>query len=211
MTAWLTRIVLDPRNRAAGRDLGDADALHKRVMSLVPNDLGEQARAKAGVLYRYDETGTAGPHLLIQTGLPISPALLPDRYGTLAVRDLTPLLQVLRADMAVRYRIVGNTAKRLGRTSERPGKLVALRGPEADQWWHTRAEASGLILRTLISTALSDIRGKGPGRVQHAVTRFDGIAVIKDPDLVRQAVLSGVGRGKAHGCGLLSLAPMDAS
>ncbi|MGP3959728.1 type I-E CRISPR-associated protein Cas6/Cse3/CasE [Nonomuraea sp. 3N208] len=209
MTAWLTRIVLDPRSHAARRDLGDADALHKRVMSLVPDELGEQARAKAGVLYRYDETGTVGPHLLIQTGLPIDNSRLPARYGSLAVRDLTPLLDLLRADMTVRYRIVGNPTKRLGRTSEREGKLVALRGMEADQWWHARAEASGLILHTLISTALPDIRGKGPGRVQHAATRFDGIAVIKDPGLVRHAVLAGIGRGKAHGCGLLSLALTD--
>ncbi|MGW4412318.1 type I-E CRISPR-associated protein Cas6/Cse3/CasE [Nonomuraea sp. NPDC004702] len=209
MSAWLTRIILNAGSRTARRDLGDADALHKRVMSLVPNDLGERARATAGVLYRYDETDQAGPHLLIQTQLPIDSSLLPDQYGSLAVRDLTPLLNLLRADMAVHYRIVGNPTKRLGRTSERSGKLVALRGDEADQWWHNRAHASGLILRTLISTSLPDIRGKGPGRVQHAATRFEGIAVIKDADLARQAVLSGVGRGKAHGCGLLSLAPAD--
>ncbi|GGO81320.1 type I-E CRISPR-associated protein Cas6/Cse3/CasE [Nonomuraea cavernae] len=208
MTAWLTRIVLEPRSKTAQRDLRDAEALHKRVMSLVPDGLGEQARAKAGVLYRYDETGAVGPHLLVQSGLPIDAARLPQQYGSLAVRDLTLLLDLLHSDLAVRYRIVGNTTKRLGRTSERAGKLLALRGAEADQWWHARAEANGLILRTLTSTPLPDVRGKGPGAVRHAATRFDGLAVVKDPDLVRQAVLNGIGRGKAYGCGLLSLAPL---
>jgi CRISPR system Cascade subunit CasE len=192
MTAWLTRIVPEARSQAVRRDLRDAEALHKRVMSLVPDGLGEQARAKAGVLYRYDETGA------------VDAARLPDQYGSLAVRDLSPLLDRLQPDMAVQYRIVANTTKRLGRTSERAGKLVALRDAEADQWW----KASGLILRTLISTSLPDIRGKGPGGVRHAATRFDGMAVVKDPDLVRQAVLGGIGRGKAYGCGLLSLAPL---
>jgi CRISPR system Cascade subunit CasE len=208
MTAWLTRIVPEPCNQAVRRDLRDAEALHKRVMSLVPDGLGEQARAKAGVLYRYDETVAVGPHLLIQTGLPIDASRLPDKYGSLAVRDLSPLLEVLKPDIGVRYRIVANTSKRLGRTSERAGKLLALRGDEADQWWQVRAEANGLILRTLISTSLPDIRGKGPAGVRHAAARFDGIAVVKDPELVRQAVLQGIGRGKAYGCGLLSLAPL---
>jgi len=208
MTAWLTRIVLEPRSMAASRDLRDAEALHKRVMSLVPDGLGEQARAKAGVLYRYDETGAAGPHLLVQTAVPIDAARLPQQYGSLAVRDLTPLLDLLQPELTVRYRIIGNTAKRLGRTSERAGKLLALRGADADQWWQARAEANGLILRTSIATPLPDVRGKGPGTVRHAVTRFDGLALVKDPDLVRQAVRNGIGRGKAYGCGLLSLAPL---
>jgi CRISPR system Cascade subunit CasE len=38
---------------------------------------------------------------------------------------------------------------------------------------------------------------------------FDGIAVIKDAELVRAAVQTGIGRGKAYGCGLLSIAPME--
>ncbi|MFG1949298.1 type I-E CRISPR-associated protein Cas6/Cse3/CasE [Nonomuraea sp. NPDC048826] len=208
MTTWLTRIVPEPRSHAAQRDLRDAEALHKRVMSLVPDGLGDQARAKAGVLYRYDETGTVGPHLLIQTGMPIDTTRLPQQYGSLAVRDLTPLLDALNTNMGIRYRIIANTAKRLGRNSDRPGKLVSLRGPEADQWWHARAEGNGLILKTLISTSLPDVRSKGKDGVRHAATRFDGIALIKDPELVRQAVLKGIGRGKAYGCGLLSIAPL---
>jgi CRISPR system Cascade subunit CasE len=208
MSVWLARIVPDPRTAAVRRDLGDAEALHKRVMSLVPDGLGDQARAKACVLYRYDETPNIGPHLLIQTGLPVDATRLPERYGTLAVRDLTPLLTALSDGMAVRYRITANTAKRLGRTSERPGKIVALRGSEAEQWWTARAESVGLMLRTLIFTSLPDIRGAGSNAVRHAAGRFDGVAVIKDAELVRHAVLAGVGRGKAYGCGLLSLASM---
>jgi CRISPR system Cascade subunit CasE len=211
MSVWLIRIVPAPGSRSAHRDLRDAEALHKRVMSLFPDGLGERARATAGVLYRYDETDAVGPHLLIQSRLPVDSARLPDRYGSLAVRDLTPLLDLLNADLAVRYRIVANTVKRLGRTAERAGKLVALRGAEAEEWWRSRAEAGGLALRTLLSTELPDIRGTGPHGVRHAVTRFDGIALIKDAEAVRHAVLNGIGRGKPYGCGLLSLAPLPAS
>lgn len=78
----------------------------------------------------------------------------------------------------------------------------------AEEWWKAKAEAAGLILRTLISSSMPDIRGVGEDAVQHAATRCDGVAVIKDAELVRAAVRAGIGRGKAYGCGLLSLAPM---
>ena len=42
--------------------------------------------------------------------------------------------------------------------------------------------------------------------MRHAVVRFDGIGVVTDPDALRAAVLTGIGRGKSYGCGLLSLA-----
>ncbi len=36
---------------------------------------------------------------------------------------------------------------------------------------------------------------------------FDGLLEVRDVDLLRQAIRSGIGPGKAFGCGLLSLAP----
>ncbi|NAS22183.1 type I-E CRISPR-associated protein Cas6/Cse3/CasE [Herbidospora sp. NEAU-GS84] len=207
MTIWLTRIVVEPRCEAARRDLRDAEALHRRVMSLLPDGLGDQARNKAGVLYRQDDSANTGHHLLIQTALPVDFGKLPDRYGTLATRDLTPLLEALTEGTHVNYRIVANTTKRLGRNADRPGKLVSLRGESAEQWWHDRAAANGLLLHTVTATDLPDIRGRQK-KVTHAATRFDGVATIKDAELVRQAVAAGIGKGKAYGCGLLSLAPV---
>jgi CRISPR system Cascade subunit CasE len=56
---------------------------------------------------------------------------------------------------------------------------------------------------------LDDVTGRRGGtRIRHALTRYDGIAVVTDPDALRRAVLGGVGRGKSYGAGLLSLAPL---
>ena len=43
MTTWLTQITPDYRNDYVRRDLRDVTAMHKRVMLLAPNGLGEQA------------------------------------------------------------------------------------------------------------------------------------------------------------------------
>ncbi|MFS8202560.1 type I-E CRISPR-associated protein Cas6/Cse3/CasE [Streptomyces sp. CWNU-52B] len=46
-----------------------------------------------------------------------------------------------------------------------------------------------------------------PHVFRHQLTRFDGQATITDPDQLRHALLHGIGRAKAYGAGLLSLAP----
>ncbi|MBC8991326.1 type I-E CRISPR-associated protein Cas6/Cse3/CasE [Micromonospora chalcea] len=205
MTAWLTRIAPDLRHPAARRDMRDITAVHRRVMSLVPDDLGEQPRQHAGVLFRLDHT-TSGPVLLVQTTLPPDPARLPDGYGTVDTRDVSPLLKALDAGRPVHYRIAANASKRAWK-GDSAGKIVALSGQQAEQWWQRKAETAGLDLRHLRAQPQPAARGRAVP-VRHAITLFEGQAVIADPDRVRAAVLSGIGRGRSFGCGLLSLAPM---
>ena len=206
MTTWLTQLTPDYRNPLVRNDLRDVIDMHKRVMMVVPDDLGDQARHQAGVLYRVDES-PRGPRILIQTQMPPQLGLLPAGYGQAETRDLDPLLKWLSAGALVRYRITANTCKRKSHST----KVVALRGTAADEWWKERASRSGLQLRSLLPHPLDDaVGGDRQSGVRHALTRFDGVALVTDPTALRQAVLSGIGRGKSHGCGLLSLAPLRA-
>ncbi|RKN32437.1 type I-E CRISPR-associated protein Cas6/Cse3/CasE [Micromonospora musae] len=173
-------------------------------MSLVPDGLGGQPRHHAGVLFRLDHT-TAGPVLLIQTTLPPDPARLPDGYGTIDTRDVSPLLKALPTGMAVHYRIAANASRRAWK-GDSAGKIVALSGQQAEQWWQRKADAHGLDLRRLRAQPQPAARGRAVP-VRHAITLFEGQAVIADADQVRTAVPSGIGRGRSFGCGLLSLAP----
>lgn len=204
MTVWLTRIALNLRNQSVRQDLRDAAALHRRVMSLMPDAIGPDPRRQAGLLFRLDQTQT-GPALLVQSGPQPDPIRLPDGYGTVETRDLTPLIDVLRPGMAVHYRIAANASKRVS-TGDDAGKVVALSGAAAEQWWHRQAELHGLGLLAMHADPQPTARGRSKP-IRHAITRFDGRAVVRDVDQVREAVLSGIGRGKSFGCGLLSLAP----
>jgi len=210
VTVWLTRIVPDLRHSAARDDLRDAVAAHRRMMKLFPDGLGDQARRQAGVLYRIDHT-QAGTQILVQSIQRPNTAELPNGYGMVATTALDPLLSMLDKGMTVRFRLVANATKRHGRTSPYAGKLSALTGTAAEQWWAERAGRAGLTLHTCTMTSLPDLTGKRAAEsertIRHAARRYDGIAVITDPDAARAAVLSGIGRGKSHGCGLLSLIP----
>ncbi|WP_462187165.1 MULTISPECIES: type I-E CRISPR-associated protein Cas6/Cse3/CasE [unclassified Frankia] len=209
---WLVRIVPDLRRRDVRTDLTDAVALHQRIMKLVPDQIGPDARSLAGALFRVEEKRT-GVEILVQTRLIPLTDQLPAGYGQVTTRGLTGLLNRLHTGLGVHYRLVANPAKRLGRNAKHPGRLAALRGQEAETWWTSRADRCGLALRSSTALPLDDITGPRQGRAQirHALTRYDGIAVVTDPDALRTAILGGVGRGKAHGAGLLSIAPIGGS
>ncbi|MQY15164.1 CRISPR-associated endoribonuclease Cse3 [Streptomyces sp. RB5] len=217
MTLWLTRLTPSPTSRLARRELGAAagNSLHRRVMSLFPDDDAEQARARLGVLFRIEETHR-GPHVLIQSNQPPSPDRLPNGYGTLASRSLDDLLDALTPGRTVRYRCVASPVRKPGATTRALYDLpavVALHGNAADEWWERQADKAGLKSLSVQSQPVDAVYDR-PDRterdakpVRHHRVRFDGTATVIDPDQLRAAITDGIGRGKAYGCGLLSIAP----
>ncbi|WP_329453210.1 type I-E CRISPR-associated protein Cas6/Cse3/CasE (plasmid) [Streptomyces sp. NBC_01724] len=217
MTIWLTRLVPDPRSREARRDLSGAVGMHRRLMTLFPSDAGPDPRARFGVLFRVEDTPT-GPHVLIQSLHEPDLTQLPDGYGTTLARPLDALLDAIRPGLTVRYRCVANAIRKPGATTRALYNLpsvVPLSGTPADEWWFRQADAAGLKSLTLNSHPLDAAQGQrrgsdaaeAPQRIRHARTQFDGTAAIIDPDLLRTKITEGIGRGKAYGCGLLSIAP----
>ncbi|MFD3840262.1 type I-E CRISPR-associated protein Cas6/Cse3/CasE [Streptomyces sp. NPDC058642] len=217
-TATLIRISLNVHSTNVRRDLAHPDGLHKTIMTLAPDGLDETPRLSAGLLFRLDDaTHHAPPTLLVQSLLPPDLARLPRNYGSTETRDLTPLLTALTAGRRVRYRITANATVRR-RADDNPHRRtdVALHGDDALTWWHRKATHAGLALDSATHTPMRRSRrpitkqhgsGREPGHFRHALTRFDGQATITDPDRLRHAVLTGIGRGKSYGAGLLSLAP----
>jgi len=215
MTLWLTRIVPDPRSPEARRDLTGAIGMHRRIMSLFPSDAGPDPRARFGILFRTEDAPT-GPHLLIQSTHEPDTTLLPHGYGTTLTRPLDALIDAIRPGLTIRYRCAASPVRKPGATTRALYNLppvVPLTGAAADEWWLRQADQSGLKPLTHHSRPLDAVRGERrpndtpPQRIRHARTQFDGTAAIIDTDQLRTAVLNGIGRGKAYGCGLLSIAP----
>lgn len=225
MTLYLTRLTPHPASRLAQQELGTSThhgSLHRRVMSLFPDGIPEQARTHFGVLFRVEDT-PRGSHLLMQSNQPPDPGRLPAQYGTLTTRPLDALLGALEPGHTLHYRCTASPVRKPGHTTRAHYNLpavVPLNGPAADDWWQRQAGNAGLHVLTLRSqpvdaardrqhpagTAPAD-RAKKINRIHHHRVRFDGTATVTEPDLLRAAVQSGIGRGKAYGCGLLSIAP----
>ncbi|MGW7304282.1 type I-E CRISPR-associated protein Cas6/Cse3/CasE [Streptomyces sp. NPDC054835] len=214
-TPTLTLLTLNPHHKTVRADLKDAVGLHKTLMRLVPDHLGPTPRAEAGLLFRL-ENGP-DPTLLIQTRHQPDPTRLPRNYATHQMRSLTPMLNALRPDLTVRYRITAAPVASLTAhatphptTGKIRGKLTPLTGDDALAWWQRRAAKAGLHPLTTNATPTprrfprKNDRDPGP----HAVlTQFDGLARITDPTQLTTAITTGIGRAKSYGAGLLSLTP----
>ncbi|MEU5800050.1 type I-E CRISPR-associated protein Cas6/Cse3/CasE [Streptomyces sp. NPDC047804] len=210
----IARIRLNPHSRDVHRDLRDATEMHRTMMRMVPDDLGESPRSQAGLLYRLDETDSTST-LLVQANR-LDPARLPAGYGQADLKSLAPMFTALRKGLAIRYRIVLNPAKRERLSLEAKGKrgrILPLSGADADQWWLRRAADSGLHVHVLTPTNMPPVRSRkqDPDGMRHSLIRYDGTATVTDPDALHEAVLTGIGRGKPYGAGLLSLAPAPAA
>ncbi|MFE0463866.1 type I-E CRISPR-associated protein Cas6/Cse3/CasE [Kitasatospora sp. NPDC058965] len=212
--ATLARIRLNTASREVQRDLRDATQLHRTLMRLVPDDLGATPRHDTGLLYRVEQNAR-DTTILVQATCQLAPERLSNSYGQVDIKDLEPMLRAMRANLAVRYRIVLNPVKRerlpLDKKNQR-GKVIPLSGAEADQWWARRATEAGLHLRTLQATPLnSPMPRREAPRIRHSLIRYDGTATVTDPKMLTLSLLAGIGRAKSYGAGLLSLAPAHVS
>ncbi|QXJ25748.1 type I-E CRISPR-associated protein Cas6/Cse3/CasE [Actinomadura graeca] len=206
---WLTQIVPNTRDRAVLKDLRDATHLHRRIMTLFPDGLGDRARHQAAALFRLEEQPD-GFSILVQSSIKPTLDNLAADYGAARTTSLTPLLKGLTDGANVHYRIIANATSKLGNntTAGRPKQVVPLHGADADQWWQRQADSAGLILRSLHSSQLPGATGRrGNARMTHARTRFDGTATVTDSATLIEKIRAGIGRGKPYGCGLLTIAP----
>lgn len=230
---YLSRLVLDPRSREAGRDLGDLHQMHRTVMSAF-RPLKAQGGARSGlaVLHRLDiDQRGSNMALLVQSGEEPDWSCLPEGYlsnldseeRNPATKSISDVLVTLRKGQVLRFRLRANPTRKIDTKSgpagqRRNGRRVDLRTePQQIEWLSRRADRAGFRLVPVYPGsnapavrvgASEKLRGRTRNRlVTLAGVLFDGLLEVTDPDKFRLAIREGIGPGKAFGCGLLSLAP----
>ncbi|CAN5192140.1 type I-E CRISPR-associated protein Cas6/Cse3/CasE [soil metagenome] len=223
----LTSIYINAVNREVRDCLADTHAMHVRIMSLFGRATDGPARASFGVLYRCEVDEREGTvRLLLQSrtapdfakwpaGIVDPRAASPNPRTT----QLEPLLGSLRGQY--RFRLRANATRKIDTKTREDGtksngQRVPLRSDEDRIAWLTRqAEHHGFRLATtddgnVIARVLpggSTLGRRGKANVTHEGALFEGVLVVGDAALLREAVVQGVGPGKSYGFGLLSLAP----
>lgn len=210
-TTTLTKIIANNADPSVRRDLRDVQRMHHLLTTFAcPPDFGPSSRAAANLLYRIEHT-SVGVHILMQSTTQPDPKRLGSGYAIAGSRDLTPLLDRLETGTRVRYRIVANPVRSSPQGPGKRGKRHSLCGADAIAWWHRKASSYGLSpndIQITDSTVIGGDRNKEQQRtrVTIATSRFDGTATVTDPETARHAIITGIGHGRAYGCGLLSIA-----
>ena len=146
---YLSKLVLDTRDRGVRRDLGDCRERHRTLLRAFPDDGigdvagGEGARARFGLLYRLErDPRTGAVAVLAQSTAAPQWARLPAGY-TLAgdPKAVAAAYAAIRPGMRLRFRLRANPTRRLWKARDEKeqqrwvGRRVDVRGEEARTAW----------------------------------------------------------------------------
>ncbi|MFJ6415571.1 type I-E CRISPR-associated protein Cas6/Cse3/CasE [Paeniglutamicibacter sp. NPDC091659] len=224
-----TRIAIDPTSRSAMPYLTNPHRLHGAIMKMFsPAPHGQAGEQR--VLWRIDSFATSTWLYVVSTEEPATEVFHKEAgLGHLVPesQDYSRILNQVKPGGIYGFRLTANTMKAavdLGSpNSKRPeltrGKRVPIiHDDQKIQWLQRQGESHGFsILESSEHGPMVRIGPSGNRKFKrnHSTvtlhsTQFDGTLRVDDVDALRAAMVSGIGRGKAYGLGLLSLTPASA-
>jgi CRISPR system Cascade subunit CasE len=208
MKMYLSRVEVNKQRIETKRALMNLQIMHAAVKSCFPQ-MGERT------LWRLDALGHA---LYVLVVSPIKPDFTSfiQQFGWPASeqmgesRDYEQLLNRIESGSRWGFRLVANPVHMV------KGKIYAhVTVAQQRKWLTDRAERNGFILR---DTAFDVVQrekiqfSKGDSPDRHKVTisqaTFEGALEVSDVELFKRALVNGIGRAKAYGCGLLTIAKL---
>ena len=192
---YLTSISADEIPAGHRLDWADQTSLHRYVMSRFGDlDTVVEPHPGARILFRSE-------HVSGQRRLLIQSTVQPQ--GDTRTIDIKSTLNDLHAGTPCRLRVDINPVRRVARSgADRP-----LTDEEIPGW--VRAKLRPGFEVTEIVDLTIDLRRAAHKRI--VVAQIDAVANVADPTEARALVAGGVGRRKAHGCGLISVLPMKSN
>lgn len=218
----LARLYINPQKRGGRRLLASPQAMHAAVRAAFPPDIDESA---SRVLWRVDRDQHAytlyvvGPeapdldHVVEQAGWSTRPA---------EIADMDPFLDALTLGQEWEFRMVGNPVTSLPANGGRRGKVVPhVTAAQQVDWLVDKSAKHGfeilehpaggldVIVDRREDLSFAKREGHDPGsrrEVSIRTARFHGSLRVTDVEALRSALTCGIGRSRAYGCGLLSLA-----
>lgn len=226
---YLTRFRINTARIGARRLLSSPQMMHAAVLSSFA-EIPEPSGAGPRILWRVDRGGSAATYLYL-----VSPAR-PDlthlveqagwpQTGRWETFDYRPFLDRLAKGEEWAFRLTANPVHTARRSDDEPTKITAHVGLRYQiGWLLKRQEQAGfrvlekaperqmipemdnyeLIVHNRRNLAFRKSGQKDPVTVV-AVT-FDGRLEITDPHALRRTLTQGLGKAKAYGCGLMTLA-----
>jgi CRISPR system Cascade subunit CasE len=205
---YLSKLVLNERDRKVRSDLGNAHNLHRSIMQAFPDENREHSRADWNILFRQESDSDV---ILVQSDADTEPDWTQLPEGYLANHVAKPFeLQAsqLKPGQILQFRLKANPSKR----DKESGKLMGMfHRPDQEAWLTRKGDQSGFKIETLDVIPTSNLYGskaKGTSPIKIFTVLYQGTLQVSDPTLLFEAIRTGIGRGRSYGCGLLSIAKL---
>ena len=206
---YLSRILLDTDLRNTKRALASPQRMHAIVATCFDKETIVQRP-----LWRID-TLHGSTYLLLVSGTKpdfssmIEQLASPDSREAIT-KNYDPFLDSIDVNDIYRFRLCANPVHSVARESGEStrGKVYGhVTVEQQKEWLENRAKKYGFKIMSFDVTSRSVRRFKRQDQtVTLAVASYEGLLQVVDSDLLRKALVEGIGRAKAYGCGLLTLA-----
>lgn len=215
---YLSRIELNTRRKSTMVALASPQQLHAAVESSFPSSADQKFRN----LWRIDRLGNELYLLVLSSGKPDFTHIV-EQYGWPAAeqqwetKNYVSLLERIEVGQIWQFRLRANPVHSVNQASVSPDQKPAQRGKvfahvtvlQQEQWLLDRAIKYGFRLKEgsfrVVQQEVRKFKRQG-NPVTLGIATFEGILEVEDVALFVRTLTCGVGRAKAYGCGLLTIA-----
>lgn len=232
---YFSKVLVNPELRKSRAMLADPHITHGMVTKAVPPHMQSSGdgrilwRADRGdtetALYLVTPVQPRLDHIVEQVGWPSAPA---------QTTDYVRFLDSLRRGQEYAFKVTLNPVKAIKDEQGKQHKVPHVSVKHQMQWFLERTDGWGFRIPNasndnqesaeLVEVLMSDFpknvnivrreelrfnrrNGEnGTNRVVHRVATFEGVLEVTDPEQLRHSLSHGMGRAKAYGCGLMTLA-----
>jgi CRISPR system Cascade subunit CasE len=130
----------------------------------------------------------------------------PDLPGE--IRDYQKVLDILKEGQLYRFRLCANPVYSVSQGEGKRGKVMAhVTIAQQEEWLKSKSEKLGFGLEqfAVVQHAIKHFTRQHK-YVTLSMATFEGVLQIKNVALFKNTLINGIGRAKAYGCGLLTLA-----
>lgn len=184
-------------------------ALHLAVYKLfadVRTTEEKQQSLASGFLYADQGGNYKSRKILLLSNRPPNQQI-DNQYGQVLTK---PIAENFLNYQHYRFKVIINPTKRASASR----KLIPIKGREAISSWFTERTENNwgfkLVEPQLQIDAMNvlQFKGKNQRQITQAQAHLQGVLTVTNRQLFKQSFATGIGRGKAFGCGLLQLVPL---
>lgn len=212
---YLSRVEIDINNRRKMKDLTHLGCYHGWVEHSFPQENDIRTRK----LWRIDNIGDKYYLIILSEYIPDKEKL--EKYGvesTAEVKDYDEFLASLKEGIRAKFRIKLNTviAKIDKENSTKRGRIMPVPNEKLNGFLVDKAQRNGFEVKT-DEFGISKIdkeyfmnfdkEDKKKSRKNIVSATYEGMLTITDLEKFKVALVNGIGKKKAYGCGFLTIIP----
>lgn len=196
---YITKVPLDIRKEKTRIAFANPNLFHGAVE--------HTTKEKGGKLWRIDEVKGRYNLLIITQKEPELDKLIPQfGNGTSETKPYIDFINRIKKGDVYRFRLVANPTKRIN------GKVYAYKYSELPLWLIKKGKSNGFhvneddfIVNDICWKTFDKKEGDKTHKVSLLSAAYEGVLTITDAEAFKKAMISGIGKEKAYGVGMITI------